>query len=340
MIWPRDGSGALLLTTDSAGARYVNGFMRRPSDGALVTASPPGSQLHNGFCVDANKFLCCTAGGAAVTVEHGFARGAQRELVTVASDPAPAYLHHGLKFDSTGRVFASFGIQPTDIASMIGWWKAESIAQANGTPVASWPASGGTLGALTQATGANQPTYNTGVVNGLPAVTFDGVNDFLATAAAASPASISVMVTCRPTVDGAFRYLIQQAAAATWISPFARWAIRWNATPVVEGWVESAAIGANFVTDPGPGAATGAWQVLELTYDQSNINLYRTETLLKNTARVGALTSSNQPIFLGSDTAGAETFLGDVLEVVVCNAGLNPTDRVALANYMRNRAGI
>jgi len=100
MIWPLAADGALQVTADTTGARYVNGFMRRPSDGALVVAAPPGAQMHNGFCVDASKFLCFTAGGAAVTLEHGFARGASRELVSVAADPAPAYKHNGLKLDA------------------------------------------------------------------------------------------------------------------------------------------------------------------------------------------------------------------------------------------------
>lgn len=106
MLWPRAADGALQVTADAVGARYVNGFMRRPSDGALVVVAPPGTQMHNGFCVSAAKLLCFTAGGAATVIEHGFARGSQREIVSVAADPSPAYLHHGLKFDSTGRVYA------------------------------------------------------------------------------------------------------------------------------------------------------------------------------------------------------------------------------------------
>lgn len=59
------------------------------------------------------------------------------------------------------------------------WLKADSVAQADGTPVGFWMDSSGNTNHATQATVANQPTYLTNAIRGRPALLFDGTSDFL-----------------------------------------------------------------------------------------------------------------------------------------------------------------
>jgi hypothetical protein len=105
MIWPLAADGALKLTADTTGAAWVAGFLRRPSDGSLVATLAPGTPApRGGYVRDANGALAYSA--AAATQEHnGFALDASNFLATTAADPAPTYRHHGLKQDSTGRVY-------------------------------------------------------------------------------------------------------------------------------------------------------------------------------------------------------------------------------------------
>lgn len=49
---------------------------------------------------------------------------------------------------------------------------------ANGEAVETWTRTSGTAN-LTQLTGASQPIYNTGIINGQPVLTFDGTDDFM-----------------------------------------------------------------------------------------------------------------------------------------------------------------
>lgn len=71
---------------------------------------------------------------------------------------------------------------PSSIAGLVGWWKADALTLADGDPVSSWTDSSGNGFDATQATPANQPVFNTGQLNGLPAVNFNGSSDSLAAA--------------------------------------------------------------------------------------------------------------------------------------------------------------
>jgi hypothetical protein len=149
--------------------------------------------------------------------------------------------------DVGGGAFA-----PTDLgASLLAWWKADSLALANAAPVTSWTDSSGNARTLTQATGANQPVFSTAQVNGLPAVTFDGTNDYLATAAFASPTSgASVFAVQKLTAANQYRTVLSHAAAATWVSPFARVLLRVTDDASGDRWqwiVEDAGVAGNAI---------------------------------------------------------------------------------------------
>lgn len=64
------------------------------------------------------------------------------------------------------------------------WLKADAITGlADSDPVATWPDSSGNGYNATQGTAGDRPLYKTGIINGRPAVLFDGTSDYLATTA-------------------------------------------------------------------------------------------------------------------------------------------------------------
>jgi len=67
-------------------------------------------------------------------------------------------------------------------------YDARNLALSNGAAVSAWANTGtvGSTGDMAQGTGANQPVYSTTGMNGLPTVTFDGSNDFMASGSIAS----------------------------------------------------------------------------------------------------------------------------------------------------------
>lgn len=59
------------------------------------------------------------------------------------------------------------------------WLDASSLSLSNNDPVTTWADISGNGNDLSQATASRQPTFRTSQINGLPAVQFDGTNDFL-----------------------------------------------------------------------------------------------------------------------------------------------------------------
>ncbi len=74
------------------------------------------------------------------------------------------------------------------------WFNAGDISGiSNGTALSQWDDSSGNNNHATQTTGANQPIYRTAQVNGLPAVEFDGANDYLVSNLSASEVDFSAI---------------------------------------------------------------------------------------------------------------------------------------------------
>lgn len=87
-------------------------------------------------------------------------------------------------------------LAPDDIPNLLGWWKADSISQSDGTTVASWTDSSGGGNTMTQGTEADKPLFRTNIQNGLPALSFDesGSGDFLGLSAQKTNIMTAVLV--------------------------------------------------------------------------------------------------------------------------------------------------
>ena len=71
--------------------------------------------------------------------------------------------------------------EPGSIPGLSLWLRADALDLADGDPVASWPDASGACNHATQATAAKRPTLRAAQVAGLPAVTFDAVDDGMVT---------------------------------------------------------------------------------------------------------------------------------------------------------------
>lgn len=77
-----------------------------------------------------------------------------------------------------GNLYTPTGADPSTITGLVSWHKADAITGlTDGQAVATWSGSSPTTNDLTQATGTKQPLYKTGIINSLPTVRFDGVDD-------------------------------------------------------------------------------------------------------------------------------------------------------------------
>ena len=113
---------------------------------------------------------------------------------------------------------------PTTVLQLspTAWYKADAIVgYVTGADLTTWIDSSGNGYDISQAVAAAKPHYTTGVVNGLPAVLFDGTNDILSTAVAtvnsilgSSGRGTVYMMTYPTTAAGAHDHLIWASAVA------------------------------------------------------------------------------------------------------------------------------
>ena len=59
------------------------------------------------------------------------------------------------------------------------WFAADALSLSDANPVITWNDISGNANDATQGTSAARPLYRTGQINGLPAVVFDGTDDFM-----------------------------------------------------------------------------------------------------------------------------------------------------------------
>jgi hypothetical protein len=86
---------------------------------------------------------------------------------------------------------------PSSIANLVAWYKADQLALADGTAVGSWTDSSGVTGPLVGSAGS-RPTFKTNIQFGLPVVRFDGVANGLRTSGNLTIDAYTTFIACNP----------------------------------------------------------------------------------------------------------------------------------------------
>lgn len=98
----------------------------------------------------------------------------------------------GINITGSSQTYTPTGVQPNTIANLVRWFKADAITGLNdGDAVSTWTDSAG-VGNATGTT-TTRPLYKTNILNGLPAVRFDGTDDILKIATAFAPQTVFVV---------------------------------------------------------------------------------------------------------------------------------------------------
>ncbi len=255
-------------------------------------------------------------------------------------------------------LFGSRAFSPSDIAGLAGWWKADAISGlADGDPVASWLDSSGNGRTFSQATAAKKPTFKTGIVNGMPVVRFDGVDDLLKQAAFGLAAGGS---------SGSL-YTVQKVTGyAVGVTPIILDTRTWDAVPntvnfflasspyhgvqpdklIVAGRYD-AGVTTNIVYGD-ENVATGAWEIWEAHSNGSAWSVFRNGRLQALTVSAG----TNVGQWVGLSTTGSvgsgltlggtavnavegNWFNGDLAEGVLYNTvTLNATQQLQVRGYL------
>jgi hypothetical protein len=230
----------------------------------------------------------------------------------------------------SGNAFSQTG--PAGVGSSSDnrvWLDAHSLGFPDGSPVASWADLSGNGSDFIQGASLRQPTYNTSGISGISSLTFDGVNDVLASGSipALESANITYFIVYDRTTTTS-----DMLINSNYTSSFKKWRTYMNNgqntilsahfSPSIQ-WVR--------YTDP-PGASflsTHITPTNNRTYNQGDLELSKTATYTVPTGHVRTVIGNRNTIATSS-----YTFTGEMSEVIIYNDALNPLERILVENYL------
>jgi hypothetical protein len=238
---------------------------------------------------------------------------------------------------------------PLKIPNLLLWLDASRITGlADGAVLPQWDDASGLNNHAAQATGSKQPLYNTGQVNGLPAVTFDGTDDYLALSTLSLFKNIGVATVYAVTQTGAIAGDKRLFAASTVSSANNRVLVsrgRGSVTNVVGALGRRLDGDGNFEANSAINTVvTDAWGIQTAVFDWANSDLF----VYLNGALVASSTSfstdgvtsntDSAAIVIGANAAATTQFWpGKVAELIVA---VDMTARVKTERYLAAKYGI
>lgn len=228
--------------------------------------------------------------------------------------------------------FAQAPFAPDDIAGLVLWLDADTLALSDGDPVGTWTDGSGTANDATQ-TGANRPTYKTGIVNSLPVVRFDGTtNDQFMT-----------FPTDPGTVTSSFVVGALHLAAASQIgyASFLQCPDIWISGVLADGCSTNWGTFADVATCVSAGEVLGTdvFNILELTNTVAGnqIRAYRNGVQKISISDACSGSALNQ---IGGDNSASRWLNCDIAEVIIYNTVLSAGNRAQVEGYLSAKYGL
>lgn len=213
--------------------------------------------------------------------------------------------------------------KPTDIAGCVLWVAADSIVGlSNGDPVSTWADLSGNGYNFTQ-TGGQRPTYNTGVLNGKPVLTFVSANTQYMTTGGVNPV-VNQAYTCFVVVKvtGALFQCFLDGGT--------------NATGIVR--IDAGNTGYQiYAGNVGAVSATPSnFNYLGAIFNGASSNLYVNGT--SNPVDAGG--SGIAGVTLGAQGSGAGLLDGQIAEVIYYNSALSGGNITLVNTYLSTKYGL
>jgi hypothetical protein len=133
--------------------------------------------------------------------------------MTVINDASKVYKGSNLAskvYAGPNQVWPKTAWSPANLPDLKGYWDADipaTITAAAGK-VSSWAPTAGTISPMTQATASTQPSTGVATMNGRNTISFDNVDDFLASAAFNVPSPWTALIVFRVTANDQWKYLM------------------------------------------------------------------------------------------------------------------------------------
>lgn len=283
---------------------------------AMLNRSWVGLRGQHGVGISADNF---TANGGAVqdtftradNVNIGNTETGQPWIANFAATRPTSYSHH-----------------PTDVSGLIWWLKGDGISGvSNGSAFGTWPDDAGSNDA-TQSTGSLQPVYLATYMNGLPAVEFDGADDYMLTALSQASGDLTAFFVISPDSSSNFgNYLFDTQTGRLVLAD-------------------------NVSTSGGhPGWYDGSWHqwsglqvfgeacVLEYNLASGSGVLYRNDQAILSASYTQQAIGGAVALASSYDGTPGACFDGRISEVIIYDHALGGTDRAKVDTYLREKYG-
>lgn len=216
---------------------------------------------------------------------------------------------------------------PAAIPGLVVWLDAAAITGlADTDPVTSWENLAETE-SFTQANAGNQPTYRTGLLNGLPGVRFDGSDDLDGSISRLlKPSTIFAVVT--PTNVAGNDVFVGNVSGNNSLN------VRFSSnriTLVDEGTANIASSDSDLTN--------GVPVVVDASYSVTGEYLFGLNGV-DDGSGINNRGLNPAVVCIGARDSGNEDFNGDIHEILIYNLVLSSNDRQFVRNYLRIKWGI
>ena len=230
------------------------------------------------------------------------------------------------------------GISPSDISGLTLWMKADQLSLNDGDPVSTWTDQSSNHLSFAQGTAGAKPTYKTNIVNGKPAVLFDG-GDFLTSDSV--PYSTLYPQNCQQTM-----FIIMNNTSPTSGETGSR-AFYWGH----EAWGDGMYVAyycyysGTAYFDNGSGRVSGAipggwldnWHTVILKKNSSNYQSISIDgSVIANLSSDASFsTNTAYPAMIG--TFFSKYYIGYIAEIIIFNKPLSSQELSDMGTYLNNK---
>jgi len=241
---------------------------------------------------------------------------------------------------------------PSEVSGLQGWWNAGAgvFSDAGSTPavdtntIQQWNDQSGNARHFSQATATNRPTYRTSIVNGQPVIRFDGVDNFMATAATMNDMFTStagtifvVAYVTAITTAGAAAYDNDQVFSDQVSGPGIRHCLALKTTPVIVAFHYDGSEDTATKT-----VATGTWYSMLYKMGGGNVSvgLNDARDASLTSAASGAATSMTGILRLAVNYDSTIFTQIDIAEMAIFNVDVSEANRQAIESGLAIKYGL
>ena len=223
---------------------------------------------------------------------------------------------------------SNVGNLPYGLSGLRLWLRGDGGVISGSTGAVSlWEDQSGHGNDAVQSTGTSQPSLQTNQLNRLPVLRFDGTNDYLSVARAATiePSTITIAAVAKHTGGGTSDYAVVAVKGNAWTS--AGYGLLRQSTGNARAFI-------NHYTNTQVTASwpSSSWNVLMNRYDGTAVKLFQNGAETASHTTSTTMAHENLPLYLGG-RAGSYQLQGDIAEVILFNRALSATERKEIDAY-------